>query len=137
MIFYMDSCALIKLIKSESESAALRAWMKGLGAEDAMATSELTELELTRTLTRHGYSAEEASERVNSTLDLLGVVEYTRVVLRTAISYRIQRLGTLDSIHLATAELFRFQLGAFVTYDKELTAAAEHQGLQVIAPGAA
>ncbi|WP_051704599.1 type II toxin-antitoxin system VapC family toxin [Glycomyces sp. NRRL B-16210] len=134
MIHYADSCALFKLIKNEPESTALRTWMRRLDAEDRLATSELAELELTRTLARHGYSAEEAAKRVNSVLDFVGVLAVTKVVLRTAIAYRIERLGTLDSLHLATAELFRDQLGSFVTYDKELAAAATEQGLTVIAP---
>lgn len=136
MIHYIDSCALIKLIKPEAETTALRAWLKRLDESDALATSELTELELTRTMTRHGASTREATERVNAVLNLVGVVGFSKVILRTAIAHQIQRLGTLDSIHLATAELFRSQLGSFVTYDKELAAAAREQGLEVVAPGA-
>jgi len=136
LIHYMDSCALLKLVKREVDTAALRAWMKSLGPDDKLATSELAELELTRMLTRHGLSPQEVSERVNSVLDLVGVVSFSQVVLRTAVAFRIQRLGTLDSLHLATAELVRSDLGSFVTYDKELAAAAADQGLNVVTPSA-
>jgi predicted nucleic acid-binding protein len=136
MIHYIDSCALLKLTKIEAESTALRAWIKSLGADDSLATSELAELELTRSLTRFGVPGKEVAERVGGILDFVDVASISQVILRTAISYRIRRLGTLDSIHLATAEFMRSGLRSFVTYDKELAAAAEEQGLEVVAPGA-
>jgi predicted nucleic acid-binding protein len=127
---------LLKLAKIEAESTALRAWIKGLGADDSLATSELAELGLTRSLTRFGVPDRDVAERVNWLLDFVDVAGISQVVLRTAISYRIRRLGTLDSIHLATAEFMRSGLSSFVTYDKELAAAAREQGLEVVAPGA-
>lgn len=135
MIHYIDSCALLKLVKPEAESTALRAWMKQLGAEDSLATSELAELELTRSLTRLGFPAQVVAERVNGVLDLIDVAGISQAILRTAIAFQIQRLGSLDSIHLATAEFMRSGLGSLVTYDKELAVAAGDQGLKVIAPG--
>jgi predicted nucleic acid-binding protein len=134
LIHYLDSRALVKLIKQEAESTALRNWMRGLDADDKFATSVLAELELTRSLTRHGLSKQEVIDEISGILDLVGVVKLSEVVLRTAIAYRIPKLGTLDSLHLATSELFRSELGSFVTYDKELAAAAEQQGLNVVAP---
>ena len=136
MIHYIDSCALLKLLKTEAESTALRAWIKGLDGDDSLATSELAELELTRSLTRYGVPDREIPEHVSGVLDLVDVASISQVILRTATSYRIRRLGALDSIHLATAEFMRSGLGYFVTYDKELAAAAEDQGLKVVAPGA-
>jgi predicted nucleic acid-binding protein len=127
---------LLKLSKIEAESTALRAWIKGLGADDSLATSELSELELTRSLTRFGVPDREIAERVGWLLDFVDVAGISPVVLRTATAYRIRRIGALDSIHLATAEFMRSGLSSFVTYDKELTAAAREQGLEVIAPGA-
>ncbi|WP_100444095.1 type II toxin-antitoxin system VapC family toxin [Glycomyces xiaoerkulensis] len=131
---YVDTCALLKLVKAESETAALRSWVKGLSADEALVTSELAELELTRSLTRHGVESGIIADLVNEVLDMVDVAVLSKVVLCTAIGYRIQRLGSLDAIHLATAELFRSELGNVVTYDKELAAAAEVQGLKVIAP---
>lgn len=136
MIHYIDSCALLKLAEIEAESTALRAWIKDLGADDSLATSELAELELTRSLTRYGVPDREVAERVGELLDLVDVAVISQVILRTAIAYRIRRLGALGSIHLATAEFMRAGLSSFVTYDKELAAAAEDQGLKVVAPGA-
>ncbi|WP_240192503.1 PIN domain-containing protein [Glycomyces sp. YM15] len=104
-------------------------------ADDTLVTSELAQLELTRTLVRLGFSTKVVAERVGEIPDNVDVAYISRVTFQAAVNYRIQRLGSLDSIHLATAELFRSELGSFVTYDKELGAAAEEQGLKVEAPG--
>jgi predicted nucleic acid-binding protein len=124
----------MKLARAEAESAALRSWMRKLDADDKIATSALAELELTRSLTRHGLQPYEVVEEVANVLDVVGVVKISEVVIQNAIAYRNRRLGTLDAIHLATAELLRVDLASFVTYDKELAAAAIDQGLSVVAP---
>lgn len=51
-----------------------------------------------------------------------------------ATAYQARRLGTLDSVHLTTAEPFRMDLTAFVTYDDELAGAATDLGLPVHVP---
>jgi hypothetical protein len=50
------------------------------------------------------------------------------------MAYQTPRLGSLDAIHLASADPFRADLSEFVTYDKELTLAAEELGFPVLAP---
>jgi predicted nucleic acid-binding protein len=55
-------------------------------------------------------------------------------VLARARSYGIRRLGSLDAIHLATADPFLPEVTAFVTYDAELAAAASELGLPATAP---
>ena len=50
-------------------------------------------------------------------------------------SYGIQKLGSLDAIHLASADPFRPELTGFVTYDGELAAAAVELGIPIVAPG--
>jgi hypothetical protein len=62
------------------------------------------------------------------------VIDLTSAVLARAMAYRSTRLGSLDSIHLATAEPFRADLTAFVTYDDELSAAARALGFPLSAP---
>jgi hypothetical protein len=64
----------------------------------------------------------------------LFLVDVTSTVLTRARSYGIQRLGSLDAIHLATADPFLTELTGFVTYDAELAAAASELGLLVVAP---
>lgn len=55
-------------------------------------------------------------------------------VLSRAMSYRLTRLGSLDAIHPASADPFRAELSAFVTYDQELAKAAADLGFPVAAP---
>jgi hypothetical protein len=64
----------------------------------------------------------------------LFLVDVTSTVLTRARSYGIRRLGSLDAIHLATADPFLPELTGFVTYDSELAAAAAELGLPAIAP---
>jgi hypothetical protein len=56
-------------------------------------------------------------------------------VLGRADAYQVQRLGSLDAIHLAGADRCRAELTGFVTYDRELTAAATRLGPRLVAPG--
>jgi predicted nucleic acid-binding protein len=55
-------------------------------------------------------------------------------VLARAAGFEVQRLGTLDAIHLATAAPLHRELDGFVTYDKELTDAITALGLPHLAP---
>ena len=61
-------------------------------------------------------------------------MDVTSTVLTPARSYGIRKLGSLDAIHLATADPFLDELTGFVTYDPELAAAATELGLPVVAP---
>ena len=58
------------------------------------------------------------------------VVDLTSTVLSRAMSYRLTRLGSLDAIHLASADPFRAELSAFVTYDQERAKAAAGLGFR-------
>jgi uncharacterized protein len=55
-------------------------------------------------------------------------------VLARATGYRTANLGSLDAIHLATADPFQADLTEFITYDRELFRAAAGLGLPVAAP---
>lgn len=50
------------------------------------------------------------------------------------MAYRVPRLGSLDAIHLASADPFRTELTEFVTYDHELTKAVGDLGFPLTAP---
>ena len=64
----------------------------------------------------------------------LYLVDVTSTVLARARAYGIRQLGSLDALHLATADPFLTELTDFVTYDRELGAAAAELGLPAIAP---
>jgi predicted nucleic acid-binding protein len=61
-------------------------------------------------------------------------VDVTSTVLARARAYGIRRLGSLDAVHLATADPFLTELTDFVTYDTELAEAAAELGFSATAP---
>lgn len=133
-MIYLDACALVKFIKPEKESEALRAWRRELPPDVALISSELAALEITRALRRAGADHTRVPYYVGQAMRGLYVVDVSSTVLERARSYRVATLGSLDAIHLATADPFRAELTAFVTYDGELSAAAGDLGLPVAAP---
>ncbi|MEU8225505.1 type II toxin-antitoxin system VapC family toxin [Kribbella sp. NPDC048915] len=133
-MIYLDSCALLKFIKPEAESAALRAWRQALPAETELLTSELASLEITRTLLRAGIDHRQVPYFAAQAIRGVFLVDLTSTVLGRAMAYRTARLGSLDALHLASAEPFRSELSEFVTYDKELVTAAEELGFPVLSP---
>ncbi|MFF2076452.1 type II toxin-antitoxin system VapC family toxin [Kitasatospora sp. NPDC058162] len=68
-------------------------------------------------------------------LDRMLRIRLSDPILRAAGSFPTRHLGTLDAIHLASAEHLEHALTAFVTYDKRLAEAAEERDLPITAPG--
>jgi uncharacterized protein len=133
-VIYLDSGALLKFVKSERESQALRTWRRGLEPGVELMTSELASLEISRTLLRAGVQHDRVPYVVGQALRGVYLVDVTSTVLTRARSYGIRRLGSLDAIHLATADPFVPELTGLVTYDVELAAASAELGIAVIAP---
>jgi predicted nucleic acid-binding protein len=133
-VIYFDSCALVKFIKPERETDTLRAWRASLPEDVELMSSELARLEITRALLRGGVDHRQVPYYVGQALMGIYVVDLSSTVLDRARSYRVARLGSLDAIHLATADPFRAELTDFVTYDGELRAAASDLGFPVSAP---
>lgn len=133
-MIYLDACALLRFILPERETAALRAWRQALPAATELVTSELARLEITRTLLRSHVDHQRVPYLTDHALGGLYVLDLTSTVLARAMSYRVPRLGSLDAIHLASAEPFRIELAEFVTYNKELIHAAAELGFPVNAP---
>ncbi|WP_239396892.1 type II toxin-antitoxin system VapC family toxin, partial [Frankia sp. CiP3] len=133
-MIYLDACALLKFIKQERETEALRAWRRALPGGAELVTSELTTLEITRTLVRACADVQRVPYLAGLALRGVYVVDLSSAVLARAVAYRLRQLGSLDAIHLATADPFRTELTDFVTYDQELAAAATDLGLPVSAP---
>jgi uncharacterized protein len=133
-VIYLDSCALIKFIRQEPETDALRAWRQGLPADTELLTSELSQLEITRTLLRAGVDHQRVPFFAGQALRGIYLIDLTSMVLARAMSYRLSRLGSLDSIHLASADPFRADLTEVITYDHELAKAASDLGFPVSSP---
>jgi uncharacterized protein len=133
-VIYFDSSALLKFVKPEKESQALREWRVAQPAESELVTSQLAVLEISRTFLRAGIDHQRVPYVVGQAVRGLFLVDVTSTVLTRARSYGIRRLGSPDAIHLATADPFLAEVTAFVTYDGELAAAAEELGFPVAAP---
>lgn len=133
---YIDSSVVLRVVLSQPES--LREWSDVVLAVG----SGLVEVECLRTIDRFrltgALSAEEAGIRRAAVFDVLGrmeLIELTRVVLHRAAQPMPAPLGTLDAIHLATAEFWREARDSelvFATHDRALGLAARAAGFQVI-----
>ncbi len=133
-MIYLDACSLLKFIKSEQKTEGLRAWRHALSEGTELVTSELAQLEITRTLLRAGIDHQRVPYVTGQALRGVYLIDLTSTVLARAMAYRVPRLGSLDAIHLASADPFRTELTEFVTYDHELTKAAADLGFPVVAP---
>ena len=132
-MIYLDTAALVKLVRAEAESPALVAWLNARRAEPLVA-SALVEIELPRALRR---SEPGVLGGVAAVIARLHRVEIDTAVRATVGAYPDPALRSLDAVHLATADLMLaagHALSAFVTYDKRLAEAAQHAGLPVAAP---
>jgi predicted nucleic acid-binding protein len=133
-VIYFDSSALFKFVKPEKESEALREWRVAQPTNCELMTSQLAVLEISRTLLRAGVDPQRVPYVVGQAMRGLFLVDVSSTVLTRARSYGIRRLGSLDAIHLATADPFLAEVTEFVTYDAELSAAAQELGFPVAAP---
>ena len=135
-MIYLDTSALVKLVRVERESTELADWLDDR-TELRWITSTLTEVELPRALIRAGQPA--ALAAVPAVLARLDRFEMDSVIRATAAAFQDPALRSLDAIHLATADVAASvaTLAAFVTYDSRLSAAARDLNLPTAAPGTA
>jgi predicted nucleic acid-binding protein len=135
-VIYLDSAAVIKLLRREPETEQLVSWLNERSGTSLVA-SVLVEVEVPRALRR---AAPQALVGVPTVLSRLYRVEIDATVRAAAGAYAEPLLRSLDAIHLATAEILARQAGtdfvAFVTYDRRLLDAAKAVGLPVASPGA-
>ncbi|HVA61804.1 MAG TPA: type II toxin-antitoxin system VapC family toxin [Mycobacteriales bacterium] len=131
MRLYLDSSALVKLVQQEVESAALRRFLRrhrGVGR----VTCTLARVEVVRALAG-GPTAVAHARRQLARLDQ---VNLDRELLDLAATLALgSALRSLDAIHIAAAQSLGADLGAIVTYDRRLRAAAGDMGILVEAPG--
>ncbi len=100
-MLYLDTAALVKLVRREPESDALVDWLSERVAQPWV-TSVLAEVELGRALRRTGPDLLSA---VPALLARLYRCEIDATVRATAAAYPDPALRALDAIHLATAEV--------------------------------
>ncbi|MEV1293271.1 type II toxin-antitoxin system VapC family toxin [Pseudonocardia sp. NPDC049635] len=133
-MIYLDSAAVVKLVREEDETPALVTWLNERAGQRLVA-SALVEVEVPRALRR---SQPEVLGAVAATLARIDRVELDAAIRATAAAYVDPHLRSLDAVHLATADQLVASgkdVSAFVTYDKRLAEAARTASLTVVAPG--
>jgi predicted nucleic acid-binding protein len=134
-VIYLDTSALVKLIRIETESEDLADWLDER-TEIRWITSAVAEVELPRAIRA---VAPEGLPQVPAVLARLDRFEIDPVIRSTAAAYPDPALRSLDAIHLATVQIAASTtpLTALVAYDTRLSEAAEALGITVVAPGKA
>lgn len=132
-MIYLETSALVKLIRIEVESDDLDDWLDER-TEIRWITSTLTEVELPRAIRA---VAPQGLPSVPAVLARLDRFEIDQIIRSTAAAYPNSALRSLDAIHLATAQTAAATapLTALVTYDSRLGEAADSLGITVVAPG--
>jgi predicted nucleic acid-binding protein len=126
-IAYLDASALVKLVVSEAESAAMFRWFV---EADRVACSRIGVVETLRASYRRDH---DGSHR-DAVLAEIEVIELDAAIATVAATVAPPLPRSLDAIHLATALALVPDLEAFVTYDDRLAGAARTLGLPVVRP---
>jgi predicted nucleic acid-binding protein len=131
-VIYLDSAALVKLIRVEAGSGELTEWLSA-HAETPLVTSALAEVEVPRAIRR---GDPESLPRVQEALAQMHRFEIDAAIRDAAATVGDAAVRGLDAIHLATAQVIGADLEAFVSYDKTLLRAGTALGLPIVSPGA-
>ncbi len=130
-MIYLDSSALVKLALAEPETAALSDYIAKRG-EQALVSSSLHRAEVLRAI----WQAEPgALPRAQRMIRRVSLISLSHDLLDNAATQPPGDLSTTAAIHLASALAIKRDLTAFISYDQQLTDAAEAAGLPVASPG--
>ncbi len=129
-MIYLDSSAIVKLVIAESETTALRFYLRR-NADTPRVTCALAAVEVVRAVRSAGAPAIARAREVLRTLNQFAL---TPDLLDEAADLPAEQLRSLDAIHLAAAARLGPGLQALVCYDVRLRAAAESLGLPTAAP---
>ena len=132
--FYVDASALVKLVRDEPESEALRSFVSGVD----LVSCELALTELPRAIRRAAADdpqlpLELLITRAGEVLDAVALLPLDRALLAAAGALSEPGLRALDAIHVAAA-VDVSPLDAFVSYDERQCAAARLAGLRTVQP---
>lgn len=126
-VAYVDASALVKLVVPEPGSVEMLRWYV---ESERVVTSRVGIVETRRAAARSPHDR----DALRALLASVVVVEFDHRVADRAATVGPTLLRALDAIHLATAMDLGEGLGAFVTYDDRLAAAARELGLPVVRP---
>ena len=134
-LFYADASALVKLVRDEPESDALREFLAGAD----IVSSELVLTEVPRAIRRAAahdprLTRDVLMARAGDALDAVGLLPLDRALLLAAGAFAEPALRALDAIHVAAAVELS-PVDAFVSYDERQAAAARLAGLRTMSPG--
>ena len=129
---YLDSSAFVKVIVTEPETAALRAFL-GQRRGGRLVSSALLRAEAIRAVRHLGPPALATVREALRRVDLVGIDDR---ILDAAGILEPAILRTLDAIHIASALALGDDLDSVVTYDERMAEGARRLGLPVVGPGA-
>jgi uncharacterized protein len=134
-LFYLDASALVKLVRAEPETDALRSYL----ADADLLSCELALTEIPRAIRRAAahdptLELELLISRARELLDAVALLPVDRAILAAAGALEEPVLRALDAIHLAAA-IDLSPIDAFVSYDERQSAAARLAGLRTTDPG--
>ncbi len=129
MIVYVDSSAVVPLIKIEDTSQELSSYLDEL-LEDGhlLVAGRLLETEVKRAANRQGID----STAVHQATAGITLVQHLGGDFTVAGSFPGENLGSLDALHLATA--LRIGVDCMITLDRQLEVSAEAAGIPVLDP---
>jgi predicted nucleic acid-binding protein len=135
-LYYLDASAVVKLVRDEPESAALRSFLEG----GDLVSSELVLTEVPRAVRRAAarepaLPLDQLTGRTEEVLEAVALLPLDRALLAAAGALVEPAVRALDAIHVSAA-VDLTPLGAFVSYDQRQSAAARLAGLRTVAPGA-
>ena len=128
MRWYIDSSAIIKLIKPELETKTLLQQLPR-----SITTSQISRVEVIRTINLN--FAELLEDAYDILLDIPMVAVDHSVLLAAENLPTFIKLRALDSIHMATAFSMKSEIEGVITYDKEMVKAASALGFKTMSPG--
>lgn len=133
-LYYLDSSALVKLVRDEPESLVLRRFL----ADADLLCCDLALVEVPRAVRRAAeldprLPATRLIARAGELLDAVALLPLDRGLLAVAGALVTPGLRTLDAIHVAAA-VDAHLVDAFVSYDERQSAAARMVGLRTFSP---
>jgi predicted nucleic acid-binding protein len=135
-LFYADASALVKLVRDEPESGALRNFL----ADADLVSCELVLTEVPRAIRRAAahdprLPLDVLTARAGEILAAVALLPLDRGLLEAAGALTEPALRGLDAIHVAAAADLS-PVEAFVSYDERQGAAARLAGLRTVTPDA-